>query len=113
MSNKTTTTSSSKKVWTPNPTQKAILDFLTANAGKSYTLAEIAENIGADKIATGTMNTLGEGKNGKGLVHTNKDARVEVCPTCGHKHKLSTYEIVDEFDDEDTAEDSEEDDEED
>lgn len=83
------------KTWTPNPTQSKILDFLKANKNKAFTLAEIAEGIGAEKIATGTINTLANGKNGKGLIISNKDAREITCPTCGHKHKLSTYEIAD------------------
>ena len=55
----------------------------------SETLAEIGEKIGCE-IKSGTTNTLVK----KGLIKCNKDALERVCPCCGHKTKVSTYEIA-------------------
>lgn len=80
----------STKVWTPNEKQKAFLDIL-ANADKPMTLAEINEKAGME-IKTGSIVGLLE--SGKGLVKCNKDAETKVCPCCGKKTKVSTYQLA-------------------
>lgn len=80
----------STKVWTPNEKQKAFLDIL-ANADAPMTLAEISAKAGMD-IKTGSINGLLE--SGKGLAKCNKNAREIVCACCGHKTKVSTYELI-------------------
>ncbi len=79
----------STKVWTPNPLQTKVIDFLKANPGQAFTLVEISEKIG-ETVKSGSVNTLATHQ----LVQCNKDARVNVCPCCGHKTKVSTWEIV-------------------
>lgn len=80
----------STKVWTPNDKQKAFLEVL-GNADKPMTLAEISKACGME-IKTGSINGLLE--NGKGLARCNKNAREIVCECCGHKTKVSTYELI-------------------
>lgn len=80
----------STKVWTPNEKQKAFLDIL-ANADAPMTLAEISAKAGME-IKTGSINGLLE--SGKGLAKCNKNAREIVCACCGHKTKVSTYELI-------------------
>lgn len=80
----------STKVWTPNEKQKAFLEIL-ANADAPMTLAEISAKAGME-IKTGSINGLLE--NGKGLAKCNKNAREIVCACCGHKTKVSTYELI-------------------
>ena len=75
------------QTWKPNAKQQKVIDFLKANAGKAYTLAEIAENLGED-IKSGTTNPLVT----KGAIKCNKNALEKVCPHCGRKSKVSTYQ---------------------
>ena len=71
-----------------NEKQNKVIAYLKANKG-AFTLAEIGEKIGCE-IKSGTTNTLVK----KGLIKCNKDALERVCPCCGHKTKVSTYEIA-------------------
>ena len=74
--------------WKANEKQKKVIDFLTAHRGETFTLAEISEAVG-DELKSGTTNTL----LAKEIVISHKDARIIECPCCGHKRKVSTYEI--------------------
>lgn len=74
--------------WTPNEKQQKVIDFLKANQN-AYTLSEISEKIGIE-LKSGTTNTLVT----KGLIKCNKNALTKVCECCGHKTKVSTYEIA-------------------
>lgn len=76
------------KQWQPNAKQQQVINFLKENDG-AYTLAEIATALNIE-LKSGTTNVL----IGKGLIKCNKDALTKVCPHCGHKTKLSTYEIA-------------------
>lgn len=71
-----------------NDKQSKVINFLTANKGKKFTLAEISTAIG-EEIKSGTTNTLVK----KGLMACYKNEKEIVCPCCGHKTKVSTYEI--------------------
>lgn len=75
--------------WTPNEKQNKVIAYLKANQGHAFTLAEISKAIEVE-LKTGTTNTLVA----KGVIKCNKNALELVCPTCGHKHKVSTYEIA-------------------
>lgn len=75
--------------WTPNEKQNKVIDFLKSNKGHAFTLAEISNAIGVE-LKTGTSNPLVT----KGLIKCNKNALERVCPCCGHKTKVSTYEIA-------------------
>lgn len=77
------------QVWTPNAKQNKVMDFLKAHAGEKFTLAEISKEIG-EEIKSGTTNTLVA----KGLIVCNKNERENICACCGHKTKVSTYEIA-------------------
>ena len=72
--------------WTPNANQKKFLEVLS---NEPRTLAELGELAGVE-FKTGSINTLVK----KGLIKCNKDALERVCPCCGHKTKVSTYEIA-------------------
>ena len=71
-----------------NDKQLKVINFLTANKGKKFTLAEIATAIG-EEVKSGTTNTLVK----KGLMTCYKNEREIVCSCCGHKTKVSTYEV--------------------
>ena len=74
--------------WKANEKQKKVIDFLTAHRGETFTLAEISEAVG-EELKSGTTNTLLT----REIVISHKDARIIECPCCGHKRKVSTYEI--------------------
>ena len=74
--------------WKANEKQKKVIDFLTAHRGEQFTLAEISEAVG-EELKSGTTNTLLT----REIVISHKDARIIECPCCGHKRKVSTYEI--------------------
>ena len=74
--------------WKANEKQKKVIDFLTAHRGEQFTLAEISEAVG-EELKSGTTNTLLT----REIVISHKDARILECPCCGHKRKVSTYEI--------------------
>lgn len=71
-----------------NEKQTKVINFLTEHRGESFTLAEISKSIG-DDLKSGTTNTLVK----KGLMICHKNEREIICPCCGHKTKVSTYEI--------------------
>ena len=73
-----------------NEKQMAVVKFLTAHKGEAFTLAQIAEGANLDSLKAGTTNTLVK----KGIIIAHKDAHLEVCPCCGRKTKVSTYEIA-------------------
>ena len=73
-----------------NEKQIAVVKFLTAHKGEAFTLAQIAEGANLDSLKAGTTNTLVK----KGIITAHKDAHLEVCPCCGRKTKVSTYEIA-------------------
>lgn len=77
------------KQWQPSPTQQKVIDFLKSHTDRAYTLAEISEAVGVE-LKTGTTNTLLT----KGIMKCNKNALIRVCPCCGHKTPISTYELV-------------------
>lgn len=72
-----------------NEKQSKVINFLTANKGKKFTLNEIATAIG-EELKSGTTNTLVK----KGLMACHKNEKEIVCACCGHKTKVSTYEIA-------------------
>lgn len=72
-----------------NEKQTKVINYLTAHKGEKLTLAEIGLGIGED-LKSGTTNTLVK----KGLILCNKNEREIVCACCGHKTKVSTYEIA-------------------
>ena len=72
--------------WTPNANQKKFLEVLS---NEPRTLAELGELAGVE-FKTGSINTLVK----KGTIIAHKDAHLEVCPCCGRKTKVSTYEIA-------------------
>lgn len=74
--------------WKANEKQKKVIDFLTAHRGEQFTLAEISKAVG-EELKSGTTNTLLT----REIVISHKDARIIECPCCGHKRKVSTYEI--------------------
>ena len=74
--------------WKANEKQKKVIDFLTAHRGEQFTLAEISQEVG-EELKSGTTNTLLT----REIVISHKDARIIECPCCGHKRKVSTYEI--------------------
>lgn len=74
--------------WTPNEKQSKVLAFLKEHNDKAYTLAEISQGVGFE-VKTGTTNTLVS----KGAMVCNKDALELKCACCGHKRKVSTYEL--------------------
>ena len=74
--------------WKANEKQKKVIDFLTAHRGEQFTLAEISEAVG-EELKSGTTNTLLT----REIVISHKDARILECQCCGHKRKVSTYEI--------------------
>lgn len=74
---------------TLNQKQKKVIDFLTAHKGEKFTLAEIASGIN-EEIKTGTTNTLVKQKK----ITCHKNEKEIICPCCGHKKKVSTYEIA-------------------
>ena len=71
-----------------NEKQEKVINYLKINKG-AFTLNEIGSVIGCD-LKSGTTNTLVK----KGLIKCNKNAREIVCQCCGHKSKVSTYEIA-------------------
>ena len=74
--------------WKANEKQKKVIDFLTAHRGEQFTLAEISEAVG-EELKSGTTNVLIT----REIVVSHKDARELICQCCGHKRKVSTYEI--------------------
>lgn len=74
--------------WKANETQQKFMEVLKS-ADKPITLAKASEMAGV-VFKTGSINTLTT----KGLVISHKDAEVVVCECCGHKHKVSTYELA-------------------
>lgn len=76
------------KDWTPNEKQKKIVDFLKAHKGETFTLAELSTATG-EELKSGTINVL----TAREIIISHKDARTLVCECCGHKRKVSTYEI--------------------
>ena len=72
-----------------NEKQSKVIAYLKANKGQKFTLAEISTAIG-EEIKSGTTNTLVK----KGLMTCQKKKKEIVCACCGHKTKVSTYEIV-------------------
>lgn len=72
-----------------NEKQTKVIKFLTDNKGAKFTLAEISKEIG-EEVKSGTTNTLVK----RGLMVCHKDEREIVCACCGHKTKVSTYEIA-------------------
>lgn len=69
------------------PLRKSIVETLK-NANAPMTLAEIAQTIGVDKIATGTTNAMvSAGVIAKG------EQKVITCPCCGKSTKVLTYTI--------------------
>lgn len=72
-----------------NEKQQKVVDFLTAHRGEKFTLAEISKEIGLE-LKSGTTNTLVAKK----LMICHKNEKEIVCPCCGHKTKVSTYEIA-------------------
>ena len=74
--------------WKANEKQKKVIDFLSDHRGEQFTLAEISEAVG-EELKSGTTNTLLT----REIVISHKDARIIECPCCGHKRKVSTYEI--------------------
>lgn len=75
--------------WTPNEKQTKVINFLKEHKGEKFTLAQIAKGVN-DDIKTGTSNVLVA----KGLILCHKNELEIVCELCGHKHKVSTYEIA-------------------
>lgn len=75
--------------WKPNTTQQAVINFLSENKGKEYSLNEISQALNIEKVQTGTTNILVK----KGLISINKDSKTIVCACCGHKKVVSTYFI--------------------
>ena len=71
-----------------NQKQEKIIQFLSSHKGEKFTLAEIGDAIG-DEVKSGTTNTLVK----RGLMVCYKNEREIICPCCGHKTKVSTYEI--------------------
>lgn len=63
-------TTKSVKEWQPNDTQKAFMSVLSKN---DYISLKQAEKKLGKKIATGSINALGAGVNGKGLVESKAD----------------------------------------
>lgn len=74
--------------WKANEKQKKVIDFLSDHRGEQFTLAEISEAVG-EELKSGTTNVLLT----REIVISHKDARILECPCCGHKRKVSTYEI--------------------
>ena len=74
--------------WKANEKQKKVIDFLSDHRGEQFTLAEISQAVG-EELKSGTTNTLLT----REIVISHKDARIIECPCCGHKRKVSTYEI--------------------
>lgn len=72
-----------------NEKQTKVLAFLKSKVGAQFTLAEIGQAIG-EEVKSGTTNTLVK----KGLMISHPKAREIVCPCCGHKTTVSTYEIA-------------------
>ena len=62
-----------------NEKQSKVIKFLTENKGQKFTLAEISTAIG-EELKSGTT--------------CHKNEKEIVCACCGHKTKVSTYEIV-------------------
>ena len=62
-------TTKSGKEWQPNDTQKAFMSVLSK---EDYISLKQAEKKLGRKIATGSINALGAGVNGKGLVKPTK-----------------------------------------
>ena len=92
MENKTNTTSSKTTTTTTNKLnekQQKVIDFLKVHKGKKFTLAEISKSIG-EEVKSGTTNTLVK----KNLMVCYKNERETICPCCGYKTKVSTYEIA-------------------
>ena len=71
--------------WTPNANQKKFLEVVSK---EPHTLAELGKLAGCE-FKTGTVNTLVK----KGLMTCYKNEREIVCSCCGHKTKVSTYEV--------------------
>ena len=71
-----------------NQKQEKIIQFLSSNKGRKFTLAEIGNAIN-DEVKSGTTNTLVK----RGFMVCYKNEREIVCPCCGHKTEVSTYEI--------------------
>ena len=88
MEKKQTLKNTNTNEWKANEKQKKVIDFLTAHKGETFTLAEISEAVG-EELKSGTTNTLLT----REIVISHKDARIIECPCCGHKRKVSTYEI--------------------
>lgn len=84
-----TAQTTSAKVVKLNEKQQKVINFLTAHKGEKFTLAEISKAIELE-LKSGTTNTLV--KNGRMICHKNE--REIVCQCCGHKTKVSTYEIA-------------------
>ena len=74
---------------TYNEKQQKVINFLKEHKGETFTLAEIGKAIGIE-IKSGTTNTLVK----TNVIVCHKNAREIVCECCGHKTKVSTYEIV-------------------
>lgn len=70
-----------------NETRNAVVKFLKENEGQAFTLAEIAQAIGVEKINSGTTNVLV----GAGILVNGEDKMVEVVK----KEPRKTYTLGD------------------
>jgi len=86
MNTKTTKTA----VKTLNSTAQKVVDFLTANKGKAFTLAEISETIGVEMKSSGAITRLLKSeKNPNGAIVHGDEVEKEVTV----KRKVKTYKI--------------------
>lgn len=72
--------------WTPNELQTKFLKVLKDNPDKELSLQEIAEIMGVESIATGSVNTLLS----KGITTHGEEKEIEVKV----KRKVHTYKLA-------------------